>query len=151
MTRALTHPASLSHSFAVIAPMRRLRPALFSTFASLMLLLPPSGWSLCIGSNGHFEIEPPARAEQPCCEPRTTDLAPDTCAPEDGSSCRDVALSSGLALRSKSDDLAQLPVLTTPVMSVVFAPLPPSHFADPTAELPARPGGSRIGTIVLRC
>ncbi|MEO5616874.1 MAG: hypothetical protein ABIS67_03810 [Candidatus Eisenbacteria bacterium] len=131
--------------------MRRLRPNALSMIAAAMVLLPPSGWSLCIGTNGHFELEPAARDEQRCCEPQMPSGIADNCAPEDGSGCVDLALSPGLALRSEVEGLASAPLAAAPVSGLAFVFPHLSHLADPSAQVPAHPGGSRTGTIVLRC
>jgi len=135
----------------VISALRGFRPIFLSTIFSALVLLPPSGWSLCIGSNGHFEIEPAARSEQPCCEAPASSAIPDTCAPDDCASCLDLALSPGPALRARGEHAALSPGVAAPApLASLFAPLP-LLAAVPTVALPARPGGSRIGTTFLRC
>jgi len=135
----------------VISALRRVRPVFLGTVFSALVLLPPSGWSLCIGANGHFEIEPAAPTQQPCCETLPASPIPDTCAPDDCASCLDVALSPGSALRSRADGLPSLPIVAAPAPLVPVCASLPLLAAPPGAALPARPGGPWIGTVLLRC
>jgi hypothetical protein len=74
----------------------------------------PSGWTLCVGPDGHLVVEPSAPAGQLCCEPGEA-RAGDACVPDGCEDCRDYELASDAQLRGRPDvnsaDLAPVQIV----------------------------------------
>ncbi len=151
MTLVLTAALRPGQSFRVTSLPRRARAVAVSLLFSLTALLPPSGWALCVGADGHFELEPAGRGEPSCCEDAAPGGPAEAIAPDDCGACLDLALAPGLALRTKPDGGMIEPVVAAPAAVSGFSDPSPAHAADPTAHSPARPGGAGTRPTVLRC
>lgn len=85
--------------------MRPLRSAitLIPTVLALSSFLLPSGLAICIGPDGHVAIELVSQGGLPCCDAPATSTGAESCVPESGSPCEDIALNSGAARLGRSE------------------------------------------------
>lgn len=133
-------------------PLRRAM-ALIPTALALWTFLLPSGWAICIGPEGHLAVEPAVQVGATCCAPPTSTQGTESCVPDSGSDCEDIALGTGAARLSRPDPEtgaahASQWVVTLPGMTLRNATclLPP----QPLAGVSAHPyPGAR--TTILRC
>ena len=123
-----------------------------TTFLHLLLgltLLMPSGWKLCVASDGHWVLEPGAPGAAPCCASDSESGPADACRAEGCAECQDLALSDGHAVHSRFDSaVAPLTALSATCISLFRAVGPAAMVLPP----PALPRASlRTRASVLRC
>jgi hypothetical protein len=119
---------------------------------ALTALLPP-GWSLCVGSRGHFAVEPVSSPVLHSCDPHESASESDWCGSSEGcGDCLDLILPAGLAVRS---DIHALPDI--PIAPAALAGQPGWHaheFERPVLgpDRALRPHAAHpLETIVIRC
>jgi hypothetical protein len=66
--------------------------------------LPPAGWQVCVGADGHWEIEPVAIAGDACCDLPDTGSDSGAAAADDCSGCADFAFASGPVVGARPGD-----------------------------------------------
>jgi len=128
-------------------------PSLLPALFALCALMPPSGWTLCIGSQGHLAVEPAAIDGTSCCD-SPSGLSAGVTRPSDACDpCEDVRLSTGPALIAKSESGLSAPASTAWIASAarpVIAPPAQIGSAHPAgAASPPRSAPRR--TPILRC
>ncbi len=133
-------------------PLRRAM-ALIPTALALCTFLLPSGWAICIGPDGHLAVEPAVQVGATCCATPTGSQGTESCVPDSGSDCEDIALGSGSARLARPDYEAG-----APHASQWFVTLPGMTLRNTTCLLPPQPpagGGahpsSGARTTILRC
>lgn len=135
----------------MMRPLRRVT-ALVPTLLALCSFLLPSGWTVCIGADGHVAVEPVAQAGAACCAPADAPSGTASCVPGPDSDCQDVELAFGAAGVPRPDPDAgaaqdgqwiTLPGMTHPSPACLRPPQSP-------ADMIAHPA-SGAGTTILRC
>jgi hypothetical protein len=118
----------------------------FARVAALALVLtsflPPAGWTLCIGPDGHVAVEPAPEAGGPCCATPGAGEAADPCTPEACSPCADVALTAGAALAASPAPSGR-PQLAPAGIAALLPPLAPPL----TSALPVACAGGRCACL----
>ena len=133
-------------------PLRRAM-ALIPTALALCTFMLPSGWAICIGPEGHLAVEPAVQVGATCCASPANSKGAESCVPDSGSGCEDIALDSGAARLSRPDHETG-----APHASQWFVTLPGMTLRNTTCILPPQPAAgasahpsSGARTTILRC
>lgn len=132
----------------------QLRDTLLVACLAALSCLPPSGWQLCVGANGHWAIEPSSIAGDACCDEAPAGAATGAAAADDCADCTDYALAGGAALGARAGDDASDDAVDAPCVTPDGAlALPPLAFACPVADAASRPpaASAPLRTTFLRC
>ena len=117
----------------------QLRDAVLVACLAALSCLPPSGWQLCVGANGHWAIEPSSVAGDACCDERSDTGSSGATSGGDCTDCTDYALSSSIALGSRSTDDGPEIAVNAPCVTIAGT-------ATPALDARARPPGSATTT-----
>jgi hypothetical protein len=127
---------------------RRLRTAALCLLLGVAFL-PPAGWKLCVGVDGHLVFEPGTSSATPCCVSETTGGG-EVCGPEDCGGCNDLALSAGAAVQGKVAPAPSLTAAALPWCLVATAILTLATHVR-LATSPQQRSAPLLEHVVLRC
>lgn len=114
----------------------QLRDTVLVACLAALSCLPPSGWQLCVGADGHWAIEPSSVAGDACCDDSPSADASGADAADDCTDCTDYALAGTIALGSRP--VEDGPEITVDAPCVTIA----GTAAQPLAALARPPGGA---------
>jgi len=133
------------------SPLWRMRISLLALGLTWVGLL-PSGWSLCVGSDGHFAVELILTTAGPCCGEPAGDPAADADASPDCEDCRDLQLSAGSVVGVRTEASSHAPaVLVLPASLADPVPHPSARYGCAAERTARRPLASPLETVLIRC